>query len=165
MIPDRERLRTCLNADAWVAMMEGRDYVSLDELADTGFAAASSLRTEDIEQALAAHPRIGERRQGSDAEATLSAHEQSASATDDAAQAELMARGNAEYEDRFGRVFLIRAAGRSRAEILSELERRLANDDATELRETAEQLRDIAVLRIRAVFSGDFGGNDTKETP
>jgi 2-oxo-4-hydroxy-4-carboxy-5-ureidoimidazoline decarboxylase len=159
VIPDRDRLRACLNADAWVAMLEGRDYASLDDLAETGFAAASALRTQDIEQALAAHPRIGERRQGSDAEARLSASEQSASATDDTAQAELMASLNAEYEERFGRVFLIRAAGRGREEILRELERRLTNDDATELRETAEQLRDIAVLRIRTVFSDDFGGH------
>ena len=160
MIPDRERLHACLGADAWVEMMAGRDYASLDELAETGFAAASVLRTEDIEQALAAHPRIGERRQGSDAEAALSASEQSASATDDFAQAALMDRANADYESRFGRVFLIRAAGRTRGEILRELERRLTNDDATERRETAEELRDIAVLRLRTVFANDF-----EETP
>ena len=160
MIPDRERLHACLGADAWVEMMAGRDYASLDELSETGFAAASVLRTEDIEQALAAHPRIGERRQGSDAEAALSASEQSASATDDFAQAALMDRANADYESRFGRVFLIRAAGRTRGEILRELERRLTNDDATERRETAEELRDIAVLRLRTVFANDF-----EETP
>jgi 2-oxo-4-hydroxy-4-carboxy-5-ureidoimidazoline decarboxylase len=156
VIPDRERLRACLGSDNWVEMMAGRDYVSLDELADTGFAAASALRIEDVEQALAAHPRIGERAQGSDAEAALSASEQSASATDDLAQAALMDRANADYESRFGRVFLIRAAGRTRAEILRELERRLTNDDASELRETAEQLRDIAVLRLRTLFADDF---------
>lgn len=156
MIPDRERLRACLGSDNWVEMMAGRDYVSLDELADTGFAAASALRIEDVEQALTTHPRIGERSKGPDAEAALSASEQSASATEDLAQAALMERANADYESRFGRVFLIRAAGRTRGEILRELERRLTNDDAAELRETAEQLRDIAVLRLRTVFADDF---------
>jgi 2-oxo-4-hydroxy-4-carboxy-5-ureidoimidazoline decarboxylase len=75
-----------------------------------------------------------------------------------------MAQGNAAYEARFGRVFLIRAAGRSRAEIFGELERRLDNDDATELRETAEQLRDIAVLRLQTVFANDFGVDATEES-
>src|SRR6478735_7657128 len=122
MIPDRERLRTCLSADAWVDLLAGRDFASIDELVDAGYGAASTLRTEDVEQALAAHPRIGESRQGSDAEARLSASEQSASATEDLAEAALMDRANADYESRFGRVFLIRAAGRSRGEILRELE-------------------------------------------
>ena len=45
-----------------------------------------------------------------------------------------LAEGNREYEKRFDRVFLIRAAGRSSAEILAELHRRLGNDDETERR-------------------------------
>ncbi|HEV7949033.1 MAG TPA: 2-oxo-4-hydroxy-4-carboxy-5-ureidoimidazoline decarboxylase, partial [Glaciihabitans sp.] len=59
----------------------------------------------------------------------------------------------AAYEARFGRVFLIRAAGRSRAEILSELTRRLELDDETELAIVGEQLRDIALLRLTTQFS------------
>ena len=55
---------------------------------------------------------------------------------------------NAAYEARFGHVFLVRAAGRSGAEILAEAERRLANDDAAEREETVTALRDIALLRL-----------------
>nr|WP_306420678.1 2-oxo-4-hydroxy-4-carboxy-5-ureidoimidazoline decarboxylase [Arthrobacter sp. JCM 19049] len=43
---------------------------------------------------------------------------------------------------------MIRAAGRTTEEILAECQRRLGNDDDTELREVAEQLRAIAVLRL-----------------
>ena len=50
----------------------------------------------------------------------------------DAAVMAALAEGNREYEQRFGRVFLIRAAGRSSSEVLAELRRRLGNDDATE---------------------------------
>ena len=46
-----------------------------------------------------------------------------------------IAAGNAAYEQRFGRVFLIRAAGRSPEQILAELQRRLRNDDETEAAE------------------------------
>ena len=60
-----------------------------------------------------------------------------------------IAAGNAEYEDRFGRVFLIRAAGRSPEEILTELRRRLRNDDGSEADEALRQLAEIAILRLR----------------
>ena len=56
--------------------------------------------------------------------------------------------GNAAYEERFGRVFLIRAAGRDADQILGELDRRLQNDDATERAETVDNLRQIALLRL-----------------
>ena len=65
--------------------------------------------------------------------------------------AERLAAGNRAYEERFDRVFLIRAAGRDAPEILAELERRLGNDDATERGETVTQLREIALLRLEQV--------------
>lgn len=63
--------------------------------------------------------------------------------------AERIAAGNRDYEERFGRVFLIRAAGRSPEEMLAELERRLGNDDDAEVAEAAGQLAEIALLRLR----------------
>ena len=60
-----------------------------------------------------------------------------------------MAQANAAYEERFGRVFLIRAAGRSPEEMLAEARRRLANDKDSEVIEALEQLRQIAILRLR----------------
>ena len=62
-----------------------------------------------------------------------------------------VAAGNRAYEERFDRVFLIRAAGRSGDEILAELTRRLDNDDETERVETVQQLREIALLRLEQV--------------
>jgi 2-oxo-4-hydroxy-4-carboxy-5-ureidoimidazoline decarboxylase len=65
--------------------------------------------------------------------------------------AQRLAAGNVAYEERFGHVFLIRAAGRSGAEILAELERRLANDAAAERAETVDNLRQIALLRLEGM--------------
>ena len=62
-----------------------------------------------------------------------------------------MAEGNRGYERRFGRVFLIRAAGRSSSEVLAELRRRLGNDDETERVEMVAALREIALLRLKDV--------------
>src|SRR5699024_10303639 len=59
-----------------------------------------------------------------------------------------LAAGSAAYEERFDRVFLIRAAGRSPEEVLSELERRMDNSDADETAEVGEQLIQIAALRL-----------------
>ena len=62
-------------------------------------------------------------------------------------------KGNLAYEQRFNRVFLIRAAGRSADEILSELERRLSNDETTERAETVAQLLEIALLRLDSALN------------
>jgi len=67
--------------------------------------------------------------------------------------AERLAEGNRAYEEKFGHVFLIRAAGRDATEILSELERRLSNDEGTERAETLGALRQIALLRLEQVVS------------
>ncbi len=60
-----------------------------------------------------------------------------------------IADGNVAYEERFARVFLIRAAGRTPSDMLAELTRRLRNDDAAEAAEALGQLAEIAVLRLR----------------
>jgi 2-oxo-4-hydroxy-4-carboxy-5-ureidoimidazoline decarboxylase len=59
-----------------------------------------------------------------------------------------LVEANQAYEERFGHVFLIRAAGRSGDEILAELERRLGNTPEAERGETADNLRQIAMLRL-----------------
>ncbi len=118
-------LRPCLDVDRWLAeVADGRPYGSLSDLETAAREAADPLTAEEVEGALAHHPRIGERAAGSSAEATLSRSEQAGLQTSDDVLARLEA-GNRAYEERFGRVFLIRAAGRSSEEILAALETRL----------------------------------------
>ncbi|MNH47782.1 OHCU decarboxylase [compost metagenome] len=52
-------------------------------------------------------------------------------------------------------MFLIRAAGRDGQAILRELERRLNNNAEQEQRETAEQLREIVMLRFKELLSDE----------
>src|SRR5699024_9791115 len=106
----------------------------------------------EIDAALARHPRIGERAQGAAADARMSRREQSRLGITDDIQRRLD-EGNAAYEAAFGFVFLIRAAGRSAEEILASLEERLRNTPEVERRIAAEQLREIAVLRLEGTFS------------
>ena len=71
----------------------------------------------------------------------------------DSALTEALARGNRDYEDKFGRVFLIRAAGRTAPEILRVLNERLTNTPAEEDTIVAQQLREIAVLRLEGLIT------------
>ena len=154
--PTREDLLSCLRVQRWADAMAQQTYLTMLEFERTAVAAATPLSEEEIDEALAAHPRIGERAAGDGAEARFSAAEQAASASDDEDLAKRLAAGNAAYETKFGRVFLIRAAGRSREEIVAELERRLATDEVAELAEIANQLRGIALLRLRALYENSF---------
>lgn len=150
----REVLPTALAVSRWVDdVLEGAPYGSLDILIDAALDAATPLTDAEIDEALAHHPRIGERPEGESREAELSLAEQGSADADDADLAAQIAEGNRDYEARFNRVFLIRAAGRSRAEILIELRRRLTLDDETESATAAEQLRQIMELRLRTLFA------------
>ncbi|MDN6748502.1 MAG: 2-oxo-4-hydroxy-4-carboxy-5-ureidoimidazoline decarboxylase, partial [Brevibacterium sp.] len=96
---------------------------------------------------------IGEKTEGASAEAAHSSREQAGlGALDDSVQ-DRLAAGNAAYEERFDRVFLIRAAGRDPEEVLGELERRMTNTDTQELAEVGEQLIQIAALRLEGILA------------
>jgi 2-oxo-4-hydroxy-4-carboxy-5-ureidoimidazoline decarboxylase len=64
-----------------------------------------------------------------------------------------LAEGNRAYEERFGRIFIVCAAGKAAHTILDILQRRLRNDKQTELEESAEQQRQITSLRLRKWMS------------
>jgi len=142
----------------WVdAVVAARPYSSVDALTAHATALADKWSGADLDAALARHPRIGQRPIGAGAEAAASRREQ-ASMTDAAAGVTAaIAAGNAAYEQRFGRVFLIRAAGRSPEQILAELRRRIENDDDTETTEALSQLAEIAILRLRASLTDGPG--------
>jgi OHCU decarboxylase len=124
------------------------DVAALQKAADEAW---TGLGEADWLEAFAAHPRIGER---GGASADWSKQEQAGvgDAEDEVRQA--LARGNAAYEERFGYVFLISAAGRNAAEILANLRARLDNDPSTELRVAAEEHRTITRLRIQRLMRG-----------
>ncbi len=156
----RATLTACLAVPRWVDdVLAGRPYVSLDDLVDRAHGAATPLSPTEVDQAMAHHPRIGERPEGEGLSQQLSRHEQSTSSALDGGLSAELAEGNRAYEARFDRVFLIRAAGRSRPEILSELHRRLELDPETELGIVAAELGDIALLRLRQLFTDPVSGS------
>ncbi len=151
--PALELLLTCCASPDWAGrVLAGRPYESRAQLLDRAAAECLQLTDAGGEQALAGPPRLGERADGDSAEATQSRAEQSAVTAADGPIRQQLHEVNAAYEQRFDRVFLIRAAGRSPEEILAEARRRLGNDDGTERREVAAQLAEITRLRVEGVI-------------
>jgi len=116
-----------------------------------------SLGEPDWLEAFRSHPRIGESRAEKDAPAQSSAwsaqEQQKAAAADEALKMALK-WGNREYEQKFGRIFIVCATGKSADEILEILRRRLHNDEATELQEVVEEQRQIMRIRLRRWITG-----------
>jgi OHCU decarboxylase len=127
----------------------GRPYADLAALQRAADEVWLGLGPEDWLEAFAAHPRIG---QAGGASADWSRQEQAGVGGASDVQ-ERLARGNADYEARFGHVFLISAAGRDATEILAALTDRLGNDPATELRVAAEEHRRITRLRLERLMA------------
>lgn len=149
-----EALRACNAAPRFVAaLVAGRPYPDAATLVARAEEVARALPWDEVSIALAAHPRIGDRPEGSSAEARASRREQSSMSDAGEATRAALVEGNRAYEDRFGHVFLIRAAGRSPDEMLAELRRRLSNDDRAERAEATEQLAQITALRVRGLVS------------
>ncbi len=143
----RALLLRCMAAPDWAEqVLAGRPYRSREELLEAADQEARDLSDDDLETALAGHPRIGERAAAGHNEAA-SAREQ-AGVVSTSSTTQKLVEGNQAYEERFGHVFLIRAAGRSGDEILAELQRRLANSPEAEAAETVDNLRQIALLRL-----------------
>jgi 2-oxo-4-hydroxy-4-carboxy-5-ureidoimidazoline decarboxylase len=135
-------LACCASRRFAVAMAAGRPYPSFDAVSAAISVAFESLTWDDVLSAMAEHPRIGARA----AAGSASAAEQSG--VGDASRAAL-ADGNAEYEARFGHVFLICATGLSGEHMLAALRERLKNDPYTERTVATAELRKITVLRAR----------------
>lgn len=102
-----------------------------------------SLTTEDWVQAFSKHPKIGQKsteKWSSDEQSGMS------QATDRTAQE--MARLNADYDARFGFIFIVCATGKSAQEMLKLLQSRLHNSREEEIRNAAAEQAKITHLRL-----------------
>jgi 2-oxo-4-hydroxy-4-carboxy-5-ureidoimidazoline decarboxylase len=143
-------LLTCCASRRWAAVVAaGRPYGSAADLFAAADAAVRALDWPDVEEALSAHPRIGDRPAGTDRESRWSRGEQSGVGEADRAA---LTEGNVAYEERFGHVFLTCASGRGAGDMLTELRERLANEPGTERAVVHGELTKITELRLRKLF-------------
>ncbi|WP_241385272.1 2-oxo-4-hydroxy-4-carboxy-5-ureidoimidazoline decarboxylase [Rhodococcus sp. CH91] len=144
-------LLECCSSRAWAySVAAARPFGTRTALLATAEAAAENLDGDDLAEALAGHPRIGER-----AEHPASRREQASVAEADADVLARLAAGNRMYEEKFGHVYLVRAAGRTATELLDILERRLGNDPLTEERDMRSALAEITRLRLERLIIED----------
>lgn len=143
LAPERARadLRGCNAARGWAEMVERRrPYGDRGAVLAAAGEASADLSDADVDEGLAAHPRIGRPAAGG----RWSREEQSGVRRAD----EALALGNRDYERRFGRRYLVCATGLDGEHLLADLRGRLDNDDDTERRVVAGELAKIARLRV-----------------
>lgn len=147
-------LRVCGSA-AWARRVAGaRPFADREALLAAAEEAWDALDADDWREAFAAHPRIGETERSGGGEADRWSKEEQAGAA--AARADVraaLADCQRTYEERFGHVFLIRAAGRTAGEMLAACRERLDNDPAAELGVAAEEERKIGRLRLDRILA------------
>ncbi|MEU2255576.1 2-oxo-4-hydroxy-4-carboxy-5-ureidoimidazoline decarboxylase [Nocardia xishanensis] len=145
-----DALLACCASPAWAReVLAGRPYRSADDLYQAADAVLAALSEEDLDRAVAAHPRIGDRPDNA-----ASAREQSGVAAATDAVRSALAEGNRAYEQRFGHLYLVCATGRSGAELLDLLTTRLHNDPSTERAVMRTELAKINRIRLRRMLEG-----------
>ena len=158
----RRELLRCCGSTAWATRMAAaRPFSSVDRMLDTGDRFWNDCGAADWLEAFAAHPKIGAGQAGRAGQASQAGHagragentewsaqEQSRTpeASDDVR--ERLARGNRDYEARFGYIFIVCATGKSADEMLAALERRVRNAPDVELGVAAGEQRQITRLRL-----------------
>lgn len=149
---DREQFTAALGwvfeGSPWVAerAWQHRPFRSLAELHEAMCTAVRSASREEQLALIRAHPELGTRRPLSGA----SAGEQASAGLDrlgERERAELLALGQA-YRERFGFPFVMAVRGRTSAEILEALRRRLEGDAEGELRRALAEIEGIARFRL-----------------
>lgn len=150
-----ELLRCCGCADWAEAMSRRRPFRSKASLLSAADEEWARIGRAGWLEAFGRHPRIGGHdalRARFTATADWSRSEQSAVAAADEAVLEALERGNAEYEARFGHIFIVCASGKSASEMLALLKARLPNEPETETRLAATEQSKITKIRLEKLI-------------
>jgi OHCU decarboxylase len=146
-----DAMLACCGSKRWATgMVALRPIASVLELSTAADRIWSTMEEADWMEAFACHPRIGEQKAAHASLKSAAWSQQEQSLANSAAERVLaeLAAGNALYEQRFGFTYIVCATGKSAKEMLTILNRRLSSDRDTELREAAEQQRQITQIRL-----------------
>lgn len=145
------QLLHCCASGRWARLVASqRPFSNEEDLYRAADEVWSGMTEPDWMEAFAAHPRIGERKaaEASAQSAAWSSQEQSSVSAARVAILKELADGNARYEQLFGFTYIVCATGKSAEQMLDILKRRLDNTRESELREAAEQQRQITQIRL-----------------
>lgn len=152
-----EALERCCGARYWVdAMVAARPFLTAEAAYEAADRLWARCDREAILEAFRHHPRIGDvegLRKKFASTAAWASGEQAGAAAADEATLQALAQGNADYEARFGHIFIVCATGKSAAEMLAILQARLPNAPEAELAIAAEEQRKITRIRLEKLFT------------
>lgn len=147
-----EALLFCCGSSSWVREMAlRRPFKSLVELKRHSSQVWNALSERDWKEAFSHHPKIGDLKSLKEKFAGTKAwaeEEQKGSQNAPEEVLKTLARRNETYENRFGFIFIVCATGKSAAEMLENLERRLKNTPQAELKVAALEQDKITQIRL-----------------
>lgn len=146
-----DAMLACCGARRWAqAMVAARPVAAIAELSATADRIWSTMNEQDWMEAFACHPRIGERNAAHAPARSVAWSKQEQSSVSEAEARVLaeLAEGNARYEQLFGFTYIVCATGKSATEMLAILKRRLGSSRQDELRQAAEEQRQILQIRL-----------------
>lgn len=153
----RQAMLECCSAPGWAAdMVAGRPYASAADAITQSSAIVAALTDAELGEALAGHPRIGDRPdpvRGASLAARWSRQEQSGVEAGDTTISRALAQSNLDYEQRFGHIYLVCAAGRTGEELLAVLRARLRNDPDHEWHVVRTELQKINAIRLQRLLA------------
>jgi OHCU decarboxylase len=143
-------LLRCCGSREWAHQMTiARPFATRDDLHAAADRIWWRLGEDPWREAFAAHPRIGSvSRQDHAAPDEWSNREQAGAASASESIRRALAKVNAEYEARFGYIYIVCATGKTGDEMLAIATRRFQNDPATEIRVAAAEQAAITRLRL-----------------
>ena len=152
----RAALRSCCASTAWVErMMLARPFGDVPAVLDAADRTLTEISEDDLDEALAGHPRIGDRPDNAS-----SAREQSGVAGSSASVLAELRDANVAYEARFGHVYLVFANERPADELLAILRTRMTNDASTERRVLRAELAKINRARLLRMLSTEHAADE-----
>lgn len=148
-------LLRCCGSTAWAEKMlhmpPAEDLIDLFEDAEEAWYKCSE---EDWKEAFAHHPKIGDMdalRKKFSSDKFASSEQDSVNKASEQTLVSL-ANGNRRYEEKFGYIFIVCAAGKSAEEMLALLNARLNNDLEEELKIAMDEQNKITKLRLQKLF-------------
>ncbi len=157
----KEQLKTalfnCCGSQNWVSKMlpffPADDMVELLNDAEDQWYECTGT---DWLEAFTQHPKIGDVESLTKkfaATAEWAGGEQAAVAEADRQTIEALAKGNTDYEQKFGFIFIVCATGKSAAEMLQLLQQRLPNSKAEEIINAMEEQNKITLIRLQKLLA------------
>ncbi len=152
-----ELLQRCCGSRTWAEQMTAaRPFASVEELLRVSEHIWQRLSKDDWTEAFAHHPRIGDLESLKEkfaSTASWAANEQARVRSASEETLGRLAEGNRLYEQKFGYIFIVCAAGKSAEEMLMLLEKRLHHSPEEELAVAAGEQARITRLRLEKLLS------------